>query len=253
VTGIWHLKSCEVSYQMSRVVFVPPKGHGIANLFIMLSDFFYNHPDGLVHESIKNFEIGRWLTFHFELTDRTDLPTYDAKIFINQFTVQHVHPLIRKLVSPSLELIELLEKHKHLTDNAKLGVHVRRGASAPDSRNIVSFDTETFASTDAVEQMVRMVENVDGPVFLASDSPLTKKYFPENVRTLDTGIAVVHEDVKCNPSDRVSIFLDFFLLSQCPQIIVTGGNYPGHPGLSTFGYMAAIYGEKRFIVVKNPT
>lgn len=236
-----------------RTLFVPPKGHGIANLFIMLTDFFYNNPDGIVHESIKDFEIGRWLTFHFETTDRTDMPTYEAKIFINPSTMEHVHPLIRKLVSPSPELLEVLEKHKYLIDGVKLGVHVRRGASSPDSRNIVSFDTETFASTEAVEQMIRMVENVEGPVFLASDSPMTKEFFPEKVRTLDTGIAVVHGDVECKPSDRVGIFIDFFLLSQCPQIIVTGGNFPEHPGMSTFGYMAAVYGNKRFVIVKNPT
>jgi hypothetical protein len=166
--------------------------------------------------------------------------------------MEHVHPIIRKLVSPSPELLEVLEKHKHLVDGAKLGIHARRGASASDSRKIVSFDTETFASTEAVEQMIRMAENVGGPVFLASDSPITKEYFPENVRTLDTGIAVVHGDVECKQSDRVGIFLDFFLLGQCPQIIVTGGNFPGHPGMSTFGYMAAVYGNKRFVVIKNP-
>jgi len=235
-----------------RKVFIPTN-HGLANVFIMLTDFFYNNPDGLVHESIKNYDLGRWLTFHFELTDRTDLPVYESKISINPFTIQHVHPLIRKLVSPSPELLNVLEKHKHLVDGAKLGIHVRRGAMASDSRKIVSLDSDKFASQEAVEQMIRMVENVDGPVFLASDSPMTKEYFPENVRTLDTGIAVVHGDVECNPDDRVGIFLDFFLLSQCPQIIVTGGNFPELPGLSTFGYMSAIYGDSRFIVVKNPT
>jgi hypothetical protein len=178
---------------------------------------------------------------------------YEPKIYINPYTIREVHPLIRKLVSPSPELTTLLEKHKHLIDGAKLGVHVRRGAMASDSRKIVSLDSDKFASQEAVEQMIRMVENIDGPVFLASDSPMTKKYFPENVRTLDTGIAVVHDDVECKPSDRVGIFIDFFLLSQCPQIIVTGGNFPGHPGMSTFGYMAAVYGNKRFVIVKNPT
>jgi len=235
-----------------RTLFIPPKGHGIANLFIMLADFFYNNPGGVVHESIKDFEIGRWLTFHFDTTDRTDLPTYEAKIIINSFMAEHVHPFIRKLVSPSPELITILEKHKHLVEDAKLGIHVRRGASAPDSRKIVSFDTETFASQEAVDQMIHIVQSVNGPVFLASDSPMTKKYFPGNVRTLDTGIAVVHNDVECDPSDRVGIFLDFFLLSQCPQIIGTGGNFPkGHPGMSTFGYMAAIYGNKPCSMVSN--
>lgn len=233
-------------------VFVPPKGHGLANLFIMLTDFFFNCPNGAVHESVKDHGIGRWLTFHCPVTDRLDLPHYEGRIFINDFTMNNIHPTIRKLVSPSPELEKELAKHQHLVDGVRLGVHVRRGASARDSRNVVSLDTDTFASDAAVEQMVRMVESVlPAPVFLASDSPETKKLFP-NVRTLDTQIAVVHDDVKCNPDDRVGIFLDFFLLSKCPQIIVTGGKFPEPPGLSTFGYMAAVYGGGRAVIVRNP-
>ena len=233
-------------------IFIPPKGHGIANLFIMLSDFFFRHPDGLVHESIKDHDIGRWLTFHFQTTDRTDLPEYKPGIFINEFTMKNVHPLIRKLVSPSPELQEHLKKHSGLVDGVKLGVHVRRGASASDSRKIVSLDTDTFASDAAVERMIQMVNSVQpDPVFLASDSPETKKLF-SGVRTLDTQIAVVHDDVKCNPDDRVGIFLDFFLLSMCPTIIITGGKFPEPPGLSTFGYMAAVYGAAQAVIVSNP-
>jgi len=232
-------------------VFIPPKGHGLANLFIMLTDFFYNCPEGVVHESIKDYDMGRWLTFNFPITDRTDLPVYTGRIFFNPGVMEHVHPLIRKLVQPSPELEELLKRHSHLVEGVKLGVHVRRGASAPDSRKVVSRDEDTFASQAAVEQMVRMAENVQGPVFLASDSPMTKQYFPETCRTLDTRIAVVHGDVECNPDDRVGIFLDFFLLSKCPQVLVTGGNFPELPGISTFGYMAAVYGGARYLIIKN--
>jgi hypothetical protein len=232
-------------------VFIPPKGHGLANLFIMLCDFFHHCPDGVVHESIKDYEMGRWLTFNFPVTDRTDLPKYEAKIFINSFTVENVHPLIRKLVKPSPELEEHLKRHEHLVKDVSFGIHVRRGAHAPDSRKVVSRDEDTFASQKAVNEMIHLVKNASGPVFLASDSPMTKKLFPENARTLDTNIAVVHGDVECNASDRVGIFIDFFLLSKCPMLVVTAGNFPDIPGISTFGYMAAMYGGIKYHLVSN--
>ena len=232
------------------MLFVPPKGHGLANLFIMLTDFFHHHPDGLVHESIKDYELGKWLTFHFKTTDRLDLPVYEPKIFINQLTIQQIHPLIRKLVSPSPELEKELAKHPIRT---RLGIHVRRGAAAQDSRPGVERDVDAYANDTAVQKMIQMALDV-GPenVFLASDSPETKKLFPPEVQTLDNGVAVVHGScLQGQPQDRLGIFLDFFLLSRCQHVIVTGSNFPGIPGISTFGYMAAIYGGVPFTVVPN--
>lgn len=232
------------------MLFVPPKGHGLANLFIMLTDFFHHHPDGLVHESIKDYEMGKWLTFHFETTDRTDLPVYEPKIFINQMTIQNIHPTIRKLISPSSALEEELAKHPV---RARVGIHVRRGAAAKDSRLGVERDVDAYADETALRNMIQIALDV-GPehVFLASDSPETKKLFPKGVQTLDTGVAVVHGScLQGQEQDRLGIFLDFFLLSRCPHVIVTGSNFPDIPGLSTFGYMAAIYGNVPFTVVKN--
>lgn len=232
------------------MLFVPPKGHGLANLFIMLTDFFNQYPDGVVHESIKDYEMGKWLTFHFPITDRLDLPTYEGKIFINQHTIQNVHPLIRKLVSPSPELWKEIEKHDLA---GKLGIHLRRGAAASDSRAGVERDIDAYANEKAVQKMIDMA-NQAGPtnVFLASDSPESKKLFPEDVYTLDTDVAVVHGScLQGKPQNRLGIFLDFFLLSRCAHVVVTGSNFPGIPGLSTFGYMAAIYGNVPFTVVTN--
>lgn len=232
------------------MLFVPPKGHGLANLFIMLTDFFHHHPNGLVHESIKDYELGKWLTFHFETTDRLDLPVYEPKIFINQMTIQHIHPMIRKLVSPSPELEKELAKRDI---RARIGIHVRRGAAAQDSRPGVERDVDAYANDGAVQKMIELA-NEAGPenVFLASDSPETKKLFPSDVQTLDTGVAVVHGScLQGQPQDRLGIFLDFFLLSRCQRVIVTGSNFPNIPGISTFGYMAAIYGGVPFTVVPN--
>jgi hypothetical protein len=234
-------------------LFMPRNGHGLANLFIMLTDFFHHYPDGVVHESIKNFEMGRWLTFNFPITDRTDItPVCHGNIYINDYTIQHVHSKISTLVRPSPELEEMLSRFDFM-DNVRLGIHLRRGASAKDSRAGVETDQNVYATDEAVLRMVEIANNV-GPehVFLASDSPDSKKFFDSKINTLDAGIGVVHDTVlKGQKQDHLSIFLDFFLLSKCQDIIVTGGNYPSHPGLSTFGYMAALYGKKNFTVMKN--
>lgn len=228
----------------------PQKGAGFANILIHLCDFFANHPDGLVHESIRDYELGRWLTFHFPVTDRTDLPVYNPQIYINPHTIQHVHPLVRKLIGPSAELQKVIDEHVHNVTDIKAGLHVRRGASAKDSRIVVSADTEVFADDKAVDLFVKISKR-ETPFFLASDSPETKLKFP-GARTIDTTIAVVHGECPDAPTnDRRNIFLDFFLLSKCPKLYITGGNFPQLPGLSTFGYMAAIYGNVPFEVLNN--
>lgn len=225
----------------------PQKGAGFANILIHLCDFFKNHPDGLVHESIKDYDLGRWLTFHFPLTARTDLPVYEPKIYINPYTIHEVHPLIRKLISPSPELKQVLNA-VHVPVAA--GMHIRRGASSNDSRIVVQKDTDVFANEGALETFKKVYKLHDS-IFLASDSPETKKLFP-NAKTIDTTIAVVHDECPNAPTnDRRNIFVDFFLLSLCPKLYITGGNFPQLPGLSTFGYMAAVYGNKPWQFVQN--
>ena len=223
------------------------KGAGFANTLIHLCDFFTKYPDGVVHESIKDYELGKWLTFHFPLTDRTDLPVYEPKIYINTYTIQNVHPLVQKLISPSPELKKVID---NLYVPVKAGMHIRRGASAKDSRIVVQKDTDIFANDVAINRFIRIYETVT-PLFLASDSPETKKMFP-NALTIDTTIAVVHDECPNAPTnERRNIFVDFFLLSRCPKLYITGGNYPNLPGLSTFGYMAAMYGNVPFSVIEN--
>ena len=235
---------------MSPFMMIPQKGHGFANILIHLCDFFAHHPNGVVHESIKDYELGHWLTFHFPLTDRTDLPIYEPKIYINPYTIQNIHPLIRQLVSPSPELLKVLEHYEHLIKGVHAGIHVRRGSASQDSRVIVQKDTDSFANEQALKRFQDVARTLK-PVFLASDSPETKKLFPD-ARTLDTTIAVVHDECPNAPTnDRRNIFVDFFLLSKCPRLYITGGNFPQLPGLSTFGYMAAIYGGVKFEVIPN--
>jgi hypothetical protein len=240
-------------FRNTMTVMYPRKGHGFANTLIYLTDFYTKHmiTEGVVHDSIGDYEIGRWVNFKFPTTSMTGIKKeYEPKIFINTQTTTDVHPFIRHLIEPSLEMQETIEQHKHLVENVSAGMHVRRGASASDSRVIVEVDTDTFANESAVSRFLALADNF-GPVFLASDSPETKKRF-SSARTIDTTIAVVHGECPAAPTkDRRNVFLDFFLLSMCPKVFVTGGNFPSIPGLSTFGYMAAQYGGKPWEIIPN--
>jgi len=240
-------------YRSTMTIMYPQKGHGFANTLIHLTDFYKDRriTDGVVHASIGDYELGQWLNFKFPTTSLDGIKTvYEPKIYINPYTTQNVHPNVRFLVEPSIELKKVLDEHAHFVHGVSAGLHVRRGASAKDSRIVVEVDTDTFANDAAVAKFKSIAGNF-GPVFLASDSPETKKEF-YGARTLDTTIAVVHGMCPDAPTkDRRNVFLDFFLLSMCPKLFVTGGNFPGMPGLSTFGYMAAQYGGVPWEIIKN--
>ena len=248
----WSFRDIVEEYRNTMTVMYAQKGHGLANILMHLCDFYTQHPliTSVVHDSISEYEIGRWLKFKFPYTSLSGIKrVYTPKIYVNQHTIQTVYPSIRHLIEPSDELKSILENHIHLVKDVTSGLHIRRGASAHDSRVVVEADTETFANDDAVAKFRSIAENT-GPVFLASDSPETKKSF--SARMLDTTVAVVHGNCPDAPTkDRRNVFVDFFLLSMCPHVFVTGGNFPNLPGLSTFGLMAAIYGNKPFEIISN--
>lgn len=233
------------------VPIVYPHYAGFANLMIFLCDFFFAHPDGVAHESFRDYEVGRWLTFHFPTTSQTDMKNvFEPHVYINEFTIEHVHPLISKLISPSPELEALLAQHHHLIDGVTMGVHVRRGWYSEDCRSREPSEAgHSFANDAALERFKQVANSEVGDIFLASDSPMTKMHFPR-ARTLDT--TVPHHVEQGDTKDRRNVFVDFFLLSRCPRLLLTGGHFPTPPGISTFGYMAAQYGGVPYLVVENP-
>ena len=264
--GVWHIYVQNFSklthysfdalveeYRNTMTVMYPQKGCGLANTLMHLCDFYASHSfvTSVVHDSVYDYELGRWIQFKCPVTSMHGIKKeYTPKIFINQHTLQNVFSLVRNIIEPSDDLKDVLEEHKHLVDGVSSGLHIRRGASAKDSRVVVEADTETFANDKAVARFKAIASNF-GPVFLASDSPETKHEL-YGARKIETTIAVVHGNCPDAPTkDRRNVFVDFFLLSMCPKVFVTGGNFPNHPGLSTFGLMAAIYGNKPFELVSN--
>lgn len=225
---------------------------GLGNLLGLLCDFFYHNPTGVVHESFGQYEMSRWLKFHFPVTSQTGLKNiYKPNFVINDYFIEHVHPILKGLISPSDELRPDLDARMGLLEGVQVGMHIRRGWLAEDCRtNGCCHPGLGYADDGAIESFKKIYDQVGGAVYLASDSPSLKAKFPL-ARKLETEIAGHTVETSHTEESRKNVFLDFFLLGMCPMLVVTGGNFPELPGISSFGYMAAHWGGVPFKFIVN--
>ena len=239
-----------------------PESMGWGNVVIMLSDLVYNNKNPRVYKKI--LDVDRGVTFNgITITDNHNEEKYDGKIFINQYTYNNVHSLCRSIIKPTPELENLIKSHKH---GCNYGIHIRRGAHSKDSENIGchGFDENKnikkayFATDNAVNKFIEIVKNSDERFYLASDSKeikeMFKDKFPDRVITLDTDIALTYDCIVLNNKDdktsRLNCYLDWFLLSQCKNLYITGGNND-LSDMSTFGYTAGVYGSSNIHFIFN--
>jgi hypothetical protein len=185
----------------------------------------------------------------------------NPQIFINQLYFQHVHSNIPRIIRPTAQLKDLIDKHRHLVDGVTCGVHIRRGGYQKDSRLLVESRIDEngelvptgpdgyFASDDALEKFKKIIDDTPGNVFLASDSLEVKHMFrdSEKVRFIDTEAVLIFKcDVVKNydvtTEARLNTYLEWFLLSMCPKLYITAGN-SDLVGFSTYGYSAGCYGR----------
>lgn len=209
-----------------------PDGAGLGNLFIWLSQLDESVP---VSSQIYDGYRGKYLEFS-NLNIVEDDPTIEnlpiPDIYINQFTNNFVHPKCKEKVKPSKHLFDILEQNKHLVSDVSCGIAIR--TYDPHCGKIA--DESTLAYFDDVI-------NSSKKVFIACDNleyklKLNEKY-PNKINFLN------HECVHVNnntTTDSPTPFLEFFLLSMCPFIYLTGGS-TDMTMFSTFGYMASVYGN----------
>jgi hypothetical protein len=147
------------------------------------------------------------------------------------------------------------------------GIHIRRGACSRDSEDVGCHGTDEngnikkayFAKDSALEKFIKIVEDTDGKIFLASDSreikDMFKKRFPDKIVTLEHDIVLTY---KCDTlknydvtrDQRLACYIDWFLLSKCKELYITAGNQD-LTDLSTFGYSAGAYGRSNIHFVFN--
>ena len=228
-------------------MFIPSAGWG--NVILRLSDLCFKHKNPVVHSSINIIKKG--IEFHgFTITDE-DLEETKTDIYINPYYYQMIHPLSRQIVKPTIEMQGLINKNMHLIGEA--GIHIRRGAYSPDSFHVGKFP---FCHDSALEKFKIIIKNSKSFIFLASDSVNLKNElvneFPDKIKIVNV-LSVMDSDDPVNSTNQqyMDCYLEWFLLSKCPKLYITGGNQSTGNEISTFGYSAAVYGNKPLEIIFN--
>jgi hypothetical protein len=216
---------------------------GIGNILIYISQL-----DERVLVSRSHLEAGyrgKYLEFtNLNLVDDSgDVPDMETPpIYINDYTTRLVHPKCTLKMRPRPLLSEELDKYRHL--NFSIGLAIRLGG-------MNSVDYPRVADNHALEIFDKIITNTTGLIFIAVDSLDYKKEldvkFPGKLFFIDKPLVVADSN---NTADDSLPFLEFFLLSRCPYVYITGGNQD-FSCFSTFGYMAAVYGSRPFSIVWN--
>lgn len=160
-----------------------------------------------------------------------------------------IHCHISDIIEPTEHAKTYIDKYRHLVDGVEFGLQIRRGMNS-SSKN-VNCVSAVHCDETALRKFFHIMDTTSGNVFLSSDCVETKRLFYKmygnKVRFVDEqAILILNETI----DDPWASFTDFFLLSMCPFIYMTGGARDLFT-FSTFGYMAAMYGKKPFEAVMN--
>jgi len=230
-------------------------GTGFGNLVILLADC--QDKCKYIHEDAFKYELGNCVSIsHFERVNFEGVQP-PANIYINSHTVHNIHPRMRNFIAPTEYMKTLIDEKKHLLDGVTACAHIRRGSYTKEIAQ--GHDPEYYyCSDDGLDLFEKAISIEKGKVYLATDSKDVKKRmkdkFGEKIVTLDTEFACIstrHNADQYGQKELQDVYLDWFLISMCPKVYVTGGRQD-LVGFSTFGYTAAIYGNKPFEIIFNP-
>lgn len=242
--------------------FFVPQSMGWGNVILHISDLVKRCPHPKVFS--KHFtDIERGVEFSgFEITDDPKSPPFHTRLYINPHYFHEVHSNIKNIVKPTPEVQEILDKFTVCTH----GIHIRRGACSKDSEDMGCHGKDEngevkrayFAKDSAIEKFMKIAEENDGPIFLASDSMEIKKMFkdkfPDKIITYDNTPSLTYTCEVLNndttKEERLGCYVDWFLLSKCKILHITAGNQD-LTDFSTFGYSAGAYGNSNIHFVFN--
>lgn len=231
---------------------------GLGNLIMNLCMCKFSNV-AYIHKDIFDYEFGNCFILRDFMIVGFDGQQPDCSCYINDFTIENVWPKCRDFLRPTPHLMMMSINNRHLVENVILGVNIRRGNYSPDS---VQFKGSTdkkyyFCSDAGLLRFMQCINNAPGRVYVTSDSASTKKMikkqFGDKVTMLET--VYTHTAEQSDESTQTvknlqDVYLSWFLLSQCPRIVCTGGE-KDLVGFSTFGFMAAMYGDKPWMPLFN--
>lgn len=154
-----------------------------------------------------------------------------------------VHMNIDKFIKPTEECNRCLKEYEHLIKDVSYALQIRIGVQSSNPAMLKYGNSVIFCDENDLKKFHDIIRNTPGNVYISSDCLVTKRKFrdlyPDRVRIIDEEpVYIVGE----NQLDPKVTFMDFFLLSKCPAICITAGALDSY-SISTFGYMAAMYGK----------
>jgi hypothetical protein len=225
------------------------KDTGWGNTLIQISDALFNT---LVQKKVPHLPNAVECIANIDVSTDPDEEGYTGNIYINQMTMQYVHPLIRQFVQPTPRIEKLVSENLH---GCRVGLHIRRGNYGMDSKKLDDGtpheDAAWFCDDDTLKKFTKVIDDAQEPVFVATDSVVLreelKAKYGDRVRIRGGG--VVHSRA-CDDVDRTDMYVEWFLLSRCERVYITAGD-ANCRGFSTFGYTAGVYGKSQINPIFN--
>ena len=232
---------------------------GWGNISLLLSRFVFDCPQPHLHKSILNDGRDKYIKFHIPLVE-DEINLTLPSLVINQSMHNVYCQTMSTIFEPTALLQACIDEQLHLIDGVTCALHIRRGANQEDSKNIGSHSGNPayFATEAALTKFKQVITKSSGPVFVASDSNKLKEQlkeeFGDKIRYFKTPIVLTYDCPYLSKTNdevaRRNCYLEWFLLSKCPQVYVTAGN-SDMTDFSTYGYAAAVYGKKPVYMIGN--
>lgn len=229
-----------------------PKSMGWGNILLSISGLISYHQEIQVHSSLLDVVRGVEFAPCIHFVDEESKQNAETKIIINSEWRKCIHQNIAGFIRPSAKVQERIDSFAPVLTDVTCGIHIRRGAYSTDSANGTDSDGPAyFASDAALDKFKEIITHAPGKVFLASDSKDLKQQFKElfGDKIVTYACDVLKNYDTCD-DDRLDCYVEWFLLSMCPKICVTGGDSTTK-GISTYGYTAGCYGDKEIGFVFN--
>ena len=164
------------------------------------------------------------------------------------YIVPDIHSNISHIIEPTEYAKQYINKYKHLIDNVEYAFQIRRGSLSNTKQ--ISDLSSIFCTDDTLNKFENILDK-PGNVFISSDCLDIKHYlrnkYGDRIKFIDSESQFI---INHNKDDPWVSFTEFFLLSMCPYVYMTGGNRDMNT-FSTFGYMACMYGNVKFEPIFN--
>lgn len=245
---------------MSTPIFKPSPACALGNLSLCIATHILNtHGKGMLHPDVYAYGRDDMLVFD-RVTENGVIEDHGRLNSFIHLQYPNVGDIMRSVMKPSEKMEILIDTHWETVKNCVAGFHIRRGTYAKDSARFAFYPT---ASDEAIDAMITIANELDKPVFIMSDSIETKNYFLSKVpraQSLDLPIGFTACEHSQNVegltdesvNEKMNSVLEWFIMSKMPKVYTTMGGVVGRnvplgtkEGISsTFGYSAALYGDK---------